>query len=187
MKEPGLGVDFGRVINEGSAEPGGDDTTFLSGGYEEAMRTPAMPDAMDVLPRLVEMFEGRVWIVSKCGPRIQERTLQWLDHHDFWNKTGILRANTRFCRERAEKAVHCKRLGITHFIDDRRDVLGHMRDVVEHRYLFGPQKTPAPDWVVATPTWADVQSLISLSSSRTRAMTTSVTSPKSSRSTGRSR
>jgi hypothetical protein len=167
MKEPRLGVDFGRVINEGSAEPGGDDTTFLSGGFDDAMRTPEMPGLYDVLPGLVARFEGRVWIVSKCGERIQERTSQWLDHHNFWARTGIFPDHVRFCRQRPEKAIHCKQLAITHFIDDRRDVLGHLRGLVDHLYLFGPQKLPAPDWVVATPTWADVQDRISLSSSRT--------------------
>jgi hypothetical protein len=167
MKEPRLGVDFGRVINEGSAEPGGDDTTFLSGGQAEAMRTPEMAGLYDVLPGLVDQFEGRVWIVSKCGPKIQERTRQWLDHNDFWERTGISPDHVRFCLRRPEKAVHCRQLHITHFIDDRRDVLGHLRETVEHLYLFGPQKMPAPDWVVATPTWADVQARISLSSSRT--------------------
>lgn len=157
MKEPRLGIDFGRVINEGSAQPGGDDTTFLSGGFEAAMRTPAKPDAFEVIARLVPQFGSRVWIVSKCGERIQERTRQWLDYNDFWSKTGIPPANTRFCRQRPEKAVHCKRLQITHFIDDRRDVLGHMRGTVENLYLFGPQKSLAPDWVTATLTWADVE------------------------------
>jgi hypothetical protein len=167
MKEPRLGVDFGRVINEGSAEPGGDDTTFLSGGFDEAMRTPEMPGLYDVLPGLVARFEGRVWIVSKCGERIQERTSQWLDHHNFWTRTGISPDHVRFCRQRPEKAIHCKQLAITHFIDDRRDVLGHLRGLVDHLYLFGPQKLPAPDWVEATPTWADVQDRISLSNTRT--------------------
>jgi hypothetical protein len=160
MKEPRLGIDFGRVINEGSAEPGGDDTTFLSGGFEEAMRTPAMADSFEVIARLVQQFEGRVWIVSKCGERIQERTRQWLDYHDFWSKTGVSPDNKRFCRKRPDKAIHCKQLQITHFIDDRRDVLGHMQGIVEHRYLFGPQKFPAPDWVIATPTWADVENAV---------------------------
>jgi hypothetical protein len=157
MNEPRLGVDFGRVINEGSSQPGGADTTFLNGGFEAAMRTPAMPGSIDVLSRLVPLFGGRVWIVSKCGERIQERTRQWLDHNDFWSSTGISPSNKRFCRQRADKVLHCKQLGITHFIDDRRDVLEYMRGVVAHLYLFGPQKSAAPTWVTATPTWADVE------------------------------
>jgi hypothetical protein len=158
--QPRLGIDFGRVINDGSAHPDGDDTAFLNGEFEAAMRTPAMPGAFTSIARLTTLFAGQVWIVSKCGPRIQERTLQWLEHHDFWAKTGMIPANTRFCRARPDKVIHCKRLKITHFVDDRRDVLNHMRGVVDHLYLFGHQKSEAPDWATATPTWRDVEMAI---------------------------
>ena len=121
------------------------------------MRTPAMPGAFESIERLTKLFGGHVWIVSKCGERIEERTQQWLVHNDFWNKTGMSPANARFCRKRPDKVIHCKRLGITHFVDDRRDVLGHMRGEVDHLYLFGPQKFTAPEWVTATPTWRDVE------------------------------
>jgi hypothetical protein len=155
--QPRLGIDFGRVINDGSAHPDGDDTTFLNGGFEAAMRTPAMPGAFSSIARLTTLFAGHVWIVSKCGTRIQERTLQWLQYNDFWTKTGMSPANTRFCRARPDKAMHCKELGITHFVDDRRDVLGHMRGIVGNLYLFGHQKFAAPTWATATPTWRDVE------------------------------
>ncbi len=87
--EPRLGVDFGRVIQGGAAPSGVADTVFLAGGPEEAMRTPETPGMFDVLPELVDRFDGRAWIISKCGERIQKRTLQWLDHHDFYRRTGL--------------------------------------------------------------------------------------------------
>jgi len=55
---------------------------------------------------------------------------------------AIQRANVRFCQERPQKAVHCRQLGITHFIDDREDVLAHLDGVVPFRLLFGPQSRP---------------------------------------------
>lgn len=155
--QPRLGIDFGRVINDGAAHLGGGDTTFLSGGLDAAMRTPATLGAFESIARLTRLFGGHVWIVSKCGERIQERTLQWLEHNEFWSRTGVSRSNTRFCRQRPDKAGICKELGITHFVDDRRDVLGHMRGVVENLYLFGPQKSAAPSWVTATPTWREAE------------------------------
>jgi hypothetical protein len=172
MVEPRLGVDFGRVIQGGGpsvacprtpgtrdddaapTEP--EDTVFLSGDMESAMRSPPTEGAFDVLPRLVARFGGRVWVISKCGERIQRRTLQWLDHHDFYRRTGIPRWNVRFCGRRADKAIHCAELGITHMIDDRLDVHAALRGLVPFRYLFGPQDAPPPDWVVHTPSWADV-------------------------------
>jgi hypothetical protein len=159
MNEFRLGVDFGRVIN-GASSPHDDDTVFLSGGFEAAMRTPAMPGAFEVLARLVTLFDGRVWIVSKCGERIRERTLQWLDYNNFWATTGISPDNARFCHKRPQKALHCEQLGITHFIDDRVDVLVYLRDIVDNLYLFGPQEQAAPVWVTATPTWQDVETAV---------------------------
>jgi hypothetical protein len=38
--EARLGVDFGRVINDASSHPSGDDTVFLGGTEEEMLATP---------------------------------------------------------------------------------------------------------------------------------------------------
>jgi len=157
--EPRLGVDIGRVIIDGSAHPEGGDTAFFSGDTAQMLRTPAVADAFEVLPRLVAHFSGRVWLVSKCGERVQRRTLQWLEHHDFAARTGIPVEHVRFCRQRPEKAVHCAELAITHFVDDRLDVHQALRNLVPYRYLFGPQST-VPRWVRHTPTWGDVESAI---------------------------
>lgn len=150
--EPRLGVDFGRVIHGGLLAPGDDDTVFLDGGFEEALASPATEGVYDVLPGLVAAFEGRAWIISKCGDRVRKRTLAWLDHHDFYARTGLPRENVRFCRKRAEKAGHCAELGITHMIDDRLDVHGAIREIVPYRYLFGPKE--GPEWVRHLPDWA---------------------------------
>jgi hypothetical protein len=42
-----------------------------------------------------------------------------------------------FCRARADKAPICKSLGVTHFVDDRLEVLGYLSSVPV-RYLFQP-------------------------------------------------
>lgn len=160
MPEPRLGVDFGRVINYAAGHAAGDDTVFLRGGYDAAMRTPAMPGMFEVLPRLVTAFGGRVWVVSKCGEQTQRRTEQWLERHDFWDRTGIPRDHARFCLTRPEKAPHCTELGITHFIDDHIEVHEALRGVVAHLYLFGAQKAPPPPWVTPTLTWHEVEHAI---------------------------
>ncbi|MET7767787.1 hypothetical protein [Nocardia sp. NPDC005366] len=158
--EPRLGVDFGRVIQGAALAPGAADTVFLSGGFEEAMRTPSSPGAFEVLPRLVERFGGRAWVISKCGPRVEDRTRQWLDRHEFYERTGIPRDNVRFCRRRADKAAHCAELSITHMIDDRIDVHHALRGLVPHLYLFGAQSGPAPEWVSHTVTWSEVEAAV---------------------------
>jgi hypothetical protein len=139
--------------------PGSSDTQFFSGDTARMLATPAVPGAFDTLARLVPCF-AQVWLISKCGERVQGHTRQWLDHHDFAARTGIPREQIRFCRRRPDKAVHCAELGITHFIDDKLDVHRALRGLVEHRYLFGPQRTPPPAWVRHTPTWAAVEAAI---------------------------
>jgi hypothetical protein len=160
-----LGIDFGRVVQGAALEPGAEDTVFLSGGLEQALSSPPSAGAFEALAGLVPLFEG-AWIISKCGPRIEERTRQWLDHHDFWDATGVPRDHVRFCRARKDKAVHCADLGITHMIDDRLDVHRALRGLVPHLFWFGVQADPAPDWVVPVPTWpaAEVAVLATLGS-----------------------
>ncbi|WP_280428967.1 hypothetical protein [Nocardia brasiliensis] len=159
-RQPRLGVDFGRVIQGAALRPGAPDTVFLSGGHAEAMRTPPSPNAFEVLTRLVERFAGQAWVISKCGPQVEQRTRQWLDHHHFFTRTGMPRDHLRFCRERVHKAAHCAELGITHMIDDRLEVHHALRGLVPHLYLFGPQTAPVPDWVCHVPTWIAVETAV---------------------------
>lgn len=151
LQEPRLGVDVGRVIIAGD----GPDTSFLGVSDDDAMRAPAMEGAFESLARLVALYEGRVWLVSKCGERVQQRTRRWLAHHGFFEATGLRQDRVRFCRERREKAPICAELRVTCFVDDREDVLAAMAGVVPTRILFGAHAArgaeivPAPDWATA--------------------------------------
>ena len=157
--ETRLGIDFGRVIQGGARAPGSADTAFLDGSLEDALASPATDGAFDVLPDLIGLVDGRAWIISKAGDRVRARTLAWLDHHDFYRRTGLPRGNVRFCGKRSEKAGHCAELGITHMIDDRLDVHRALRGTVPHLYLFGPRREPVPGWVRHVPTWADARAI----------------------------
>lgn len=150
-----LGIDVGRVLISAGNESR-PDTSFIGGTLEDAMATPPFEGMFEVVPALVRRFDGQVWIVSKCGKRIQERTLQWFEHHHFFERTGINSRNVRFCLQRPDKAVHCRELGITHFIDDRIDVLQAMVGIVQNRYLFGPQRVSTAVGMQHLVTWNDV-------------------------------
>lgn len=131
MDSETLGVDIGGVIIDRVND--GTDTSFFSDNY---LRTTAVPGVFDALRRLVEKrFGDKVFLVSKCGQRVQNKTLHWLDHHRFYGLTGIERDRVHFCRERHEKAGICEELGITHFVDDRLEVLGNLT-TVGTLYLF---------------------------------------------------
>ena len=145
-----LGVDIGGVVI--SRQPDRSDTSFFHGRYLE---TPAVPGALDALRAITDAQRfAEVWFVSKCGANVQRKTVEWLHAHDAFTRTGIPEARLRFCLHRPEKATIARELGLTHFVDDRVDVLDAMAEVVRHRFLFGDVKAPG-DMIVA-PTWRDV-------------------------------
>jgi hypothetical protein len=88
-------------------------------------------------------------------------TRRWLEHQHFFEQTGMRRDRLRFCRQRQEKRQHAVALGLTHFIDDRCDVLAHLRGVVPHLFLFGVQTEAIPDWVVHAADWLAVAAALS--------------------------
>ncbi|MFC6021935.1 hypothetical protein ACFP2T_37960 [Plantactinospora solaniradicis] len=158
---PTLGVDVGGVIVALSGRD--EDTSFFG---SRPLETPAVAGVFDALATLtVEPFAGRVHLVSKAGPKVAANTRAWLFHHDFFDRTGIPAAHLHFVRERRDKAPVCQRLGITHFVDDRLDVLAYL-DTVEHRYLFlggtdeQVQDGSLPDWATTTDTWAGLAALL---------------------------
>ncbi len=134
MNTETLGVDIGGVIIDRVND--GTDTSFFTDNY---LRTTAVPGVFDALRQLVEKrFGDKVFLVSKCGRRVQAKTLHWLDYHRFYDLTGIRREHVYFCRERHEKAGICEKLRITHFVDDRLEVLSNLT-TVGTLYLFKPR------------------------------------------------
>jgi hypothetical protein len=160
-----LGIDIGRVIIDGSSGPRGD-TTFFQGDEETMLATPEVPGAGAAIERLTRRFGGQVWLVSKCGPRVQARTERWLADHRFFARTGIPAENLRFCRKRPDKRIHCIELGLTHFVDDRLDVHKAIRDVVDHQFLFGPRRHRVPDYGIQVEDWAAAELAITASLER---------------------
>src|ERR1043165_5847872 len=116
-----LGIDIGRVIISAADSSGRSDTAFLSGDDERALETPPSPGAFEAITELVQAFEGRVWLVSQCGPRIPALTRRWLERQGFFSRTGLSPEQLRFCLKRPEKREHCEAIGATHFVDDRLD------------------------------------------------------------------
>jgi hypothetical protein len=158
-REPRLGVDIGRVIIDGSRGAGGD-TAFFEGDEAAMLSTPEVPGAIAAVARLADRFGGRVWLVSKCGPRVQERTRRWLLAHDFHRRTGLSPDRVWFCRARRDKRAICARLGLTHFVNDHHEVHAALRGIAEHQYFFGTQARPVPAYGRHAPTWADVERLV---------------------------
>jgi len=130
-----LGVDVGGVIIERAGDD--DDTSIFGPSY---LDTPPVADAFDALAALARAggrFADAVWLVSKCGPEVERRTREWLAYRRFHERTGIPPERLRFCRTRADKAPIAAALSLTHFVDDRLEVLGYLGSV-DHRFLFRP-------------------------------------------------
>lgn len=157
-----IGIDIGRVII-GPVLNGKADTSFLGSTIKKSMETPPSPGALEGVKKLVEVFEGQAWLVSKCGPNVQYKTKKWLHHWDFYQLTGLLEQNVRFCLERHQKAAHCKQLKLNFFIDDRMDVLQHLQGIVPNLFLFGEQKSKVaiPRWVTHVKNWNETVEQVS--------------------------
>jgi len=154
---PALGLDIGRVVMCPADDDGRPDTSFLDLPDDQALEVPAAPFLWDVLPEIVSRFSGRVWLVSKAGARIESLTRRWLAHHRFFERAGMIDGAVRFCRRREEKRSHAISLRLTHFVDDRSDVLESLRGVVSHLYLFGAQREDVPGFATHTADWRAVR------------------------------
>jgi hypothetical protein len=159
-RKPVLGIDIGGVLVDRVAE--GSDTSFFG---DRPMETPMTDGSLDAVRDLVGLFEGRVYIVSKAGPKIAELSRRWLGRHEFTGPSMIPIEHISFVRKRPEKHEVCEQLGITHFVDDRLDVLEHLRSV-DRRYLFtgglGSNEQPRsiPDAVVHVDSWSRLTALL---------------------------
>lgn len=150
-----LGVDIGGVIISRTADNG---------------RYLPVPDAFTALRRLVrERFGEGICLVSRASAEQEGLLLSWLRQQSFPEITGIPIHRVYFCRKLSDKAVACKVLSITHFIDDRSEVLEHLhRQGVPNLYLFrGSSDEIEPRkhllaHVTQVPSWREVmRSLVS--------------------------
>ncbi len=155
----GLGVDFGGVIVKLVDRKQVSDTQ-LSGTEGTEI---AQEGVFEAMAKIVSHFEGRVWIVSKAGPRMQAKTLAWLDAVDFYSRTGLDKSHVEFCRERQDKATICQKIEITHFIDDRVHIMQILRNVVPNIYFYGEEtaKGFCPPWATFVSDWASLPSVLS--------------------------
>ncbi len=162
MKKQALGVDIGNVIiNHRLSDP--HDTTL----HEERYSTiPASEGVYEALNELNHSFKGEVYLISKCTEWAEIKIMKWFEDNHFFEKTGIDTKNVYFVRERNEKDAVCQKLGITHFIDDRLEVLSYMIESTPHLFLFQPDQKEVDEFKVFLPKvsvvrgWKEVLTLL---------------------------
>ena len=128
-----FGVDIGNVLIENR-----DTTEEYRQKYY--LSIPPVSGVFSALKKISDAHPGNVYLISKCKKEAEEHILEWLHAHNFFKETGIHIENILFVRERSGKVGICKQLGITHFIDDRLEVLSHMVDTVPYLFLYRPNE-----------------------------------------------
>lgn len=127
-----LGVDLGGVIIQGRAGVSqGEDTAFRS----LILETPEVEGAFATLFMLGPKFDG-VWVISKARPKTRKNSRIWLRAKSFYSRAGVRPRRVVFCATREGKARAADRHGITHFVDDKVEVLEYMHGTVPNLYLF---------------------------------------------------
>ncbi|MGI5214875.1 hypothetical protein [Plantactinospora sp. CA-290183] len=157
-----LGVDVGGVITDARAK--GTERWLDSGS--DYLNTPLNEGVIEALSRLSrQRFGSGIFLVSKCDPLTQETTRRFLHHIDFFARTGVPPENVHFCLGRKDKAPIVAQYGITHFVDDRLEVLSHM-NTVPNRILFKPNEAEVDahrqhlPHVTAVHSWTEVTQVI---------------------------
>jgi hypothetical protein len=137
-----LGVDIGGVVIAEIKAQGG-----LAHIDEDFLDVPPVLEAIEVLWYLNKQSLGyfgysgnNIHLISKARQEVEPNCREWLRHYRFFEKTGIPLDNLHFCRERSGKKDLCIKLGVTHFIDDKLEVLSHLVGVVPNLFLFNPEE-----------------------------------------------
>jgi NADH:ubiquinone oxidoreductase subunit len=125
------------------------------------------PDALRVIARLAkERFSDRVYIVSRVSEEQEIRSRKFVLSAEFAEGTGIPIERVHYCRERHEKAPICKQIGVTHFIDDRPEVLAHMEGIVPFRMCFQGRIADAEEFkeklttMISVNSWTEIERLL---------------------------
>ncbi|HJS83673.1 MAG TPA: hypothetical protein VJ742_12645 [Nitrososphaera sp.] len=158
MGTPRVGFDIGGVLIRAIEDRS--DTSFFSDNY---LRTPPVEGAFDAVRDIVaEIGPQNAYIISKCGEKIEAKTRNWLSWQSFDVHTKFDWEHILYCRKRPDKAPLAKELELTHFVDDRLDVLVYM-DSVDHRLLYGeaPQIRPhLPEGITLVESWNEIKAYI---------------------------
>ena len=155
MKKEVLGVDIGNVIINFRLM----DKRNRDDWQEKYVASPPVDDVFDSLKILnSEKFKDNIFLVSKCNEEAEFLIKIWFEKRDFFTKTGIKPENVFFCRERHEKEKICRENNITHFVDDRLEVLSHMVGKIPNLFLFQPDQDEINEFKQSLPSVMRVES-----------------------------
>jgi len=142
--------------------------TDIGGVLRVSRQGVAMPGVIEGLRLLQRVFGTEMYVVSRCPYDKWIDATRWLDVH----LPGFFRPyQVHYCLKREEKAIICREIGITHFVDNQLEVLSYMADV-RHRYLFQPTAENIGDFaqhlmqVRTAESWTELSALIAATINR---------------------
>jgi hypothetical protein len=157
-----IGCDIGNVISGSDTDTPESQNRMFTPDF---LDTPVVDGAIETLAWLRSRADvATVRLLSKCGPEVERKTRLWLDHVRFAERTGIPtdEEHLTFCRRRKDKAGIVRAWGLTHFIDDREDILVPMLGLprIKRLYLFRPDRPHAARDPLIRPvsSWAELRS-----------------------------
>lgn len=153
-----LGVDVGGVIIDRDISLR---QSWLFCHSSHYLKIPAVPHALRALAQINQIFNGRVVVISKCNNKTKDRTIEWLNNHNFTASTGI--ATMVFVPTLNGKAKACLKYGITHFIDNRIAFLQLLHIASKNRLLlstrgrsWGKLRRPNGSAIKIFTNWPDI-------------------------------
>lgn len=101
----------------------------------------AAPETAHAIPSLAWLVRAkrfkRVLLISQCSPELEKVKRQWFIDRDVYDRTELSEGDVYFCRKPEDKAMICRTNAVTHFVDDRIEILRHAL-MVPHLYAFNP-------------------------------------------------
>lgn len=165
-----LGIDCGGVILKHNSTNAREvqeweGTIFSDNNY---LKSPEVFAAVESIAAIIELVgEDNVFIISKCGSKVEMKTMQWLEYHNLFQRTGFKREHVFFCRNREHKAEFCTDLELTHYVDDHVMILQTLPQSVFRQIHFHPAKffgssfTPSTEErLVTLGSWQDMLTLM---------------------------
>jgi hypothetical protein len=93
------------------------------------VEAPPISGALEGLARL----PGEVYVISARRPGNEASALAWMAKNGLHDV--VPRERVIFCESGRDKRVHCERLGVSMFLDDKLSYLGHLPETLK-RVLF---------------------------------------------------
>jgi len=156
--ESRLGIDFGGVIITYVEKKGKHDPDYA----ENFLSSPPQKNALENIKSLQQKFKGQVWIISKAGEYTEDLIRKWLQKNNFFDYTALDKDNLIFCRQRADKLPLCQDLKITHYIDDRINIMQILKGTAPHLFLFGSKEKnhSARNWTTLVENWDEAHEAV---------------------------